>query len=420
MPELQLVSFASDNIPYLNALLNEPAVMTALHMSPTTLETWEEAYSIWQNDRCEEVYMITSDKTPVGWMKLNGLETSGAWLSMLAIDTVHQHQGLGSRAIMLAEAMLRERGYKVLRIHTNEDNTTAQNCYKKLGYRQTERCGCTNADGNACIGYTYAKTLAPDIESIKNHWYAYAYDRLENETEDVSCMLTLLGDAPKNILEVCCGGGRILVPLARAGHNVTGFDMNEDMLAYIPAKAAGLENIRYYQADALECDWGTDFDIVVLAGNILINIETDGDYEAAQRLFIKKAAAALKPGGLAYLDFNLIAHPERLFNVTEERVVFEITDDTGVSGKSDILSGVYDQARKLAISKCKTTLTLTDGESHTFLSDSVKHIPTLHDVRTWLFGAGLTIEAEYGSYNLRSIGEDTCRAVIIARKSVSI
>lgn len=31
----------------------------------------------------------------------------------------------------------------------------------------------------------------------------------------------------KNILEVACGGGRILVPLAQAGYKMTGFDFDE-------------------------------------------------------------------------------------------------------------------------------------------------------------------------------------------------
>ncbi len=420
MPKIQLVSFTEQNIPYLHALLNEPAVISALHMLPTPRKRWEEAFLTWQSDPDEEVYIIESDDTPAGWMKLNGLTMPDAWLSMLAVGTARQRQGIGSRAVALAEEMLRERGYKSLRIHTTEDNKAAQRCYEKLCYRQTERSDCTNADGKARIGYTYCKTFSPDIESVKKRWYAYAYDRLEDETDDVACMLHLLGGAPKNILEVCCGGGRILVPLAKAGHTVIGFDMDEEMLSYIPAKAAGLDNIRYYQADALKCGWGSGFDTVVLAGNILINIETDGDYEAAQRAFIFKAAAALNAGGCLYLDFNLFAHPEKIFNTDKERVVFELTDTMGVHGSCGIISGVYDTGRKLAVSKRKTVLHLPDGETHTFLTDSVKHIPTLDDVRAWLADAGLAVEAAYGGYDLRPIGEDTCRAVILARKVGSL
>ena len=167
-----------------------------------------------------------------------------------------------------------------------------------------------------------------DINKIKSHWYAYLYDKQENQTYDVELMLQILGDKPKEILEVCCGGGRILVPLAKAGHNVVGFDMDEDMMSQIPRKITGLSNIKFYRADAIHSDWGSDYDVVVLAGNIMINIETDMDYKEAQKLFIKKAADALKVGGYIYLDFDLHAHPEKIFNSIRERVHFEGTDDT--------------------------------------------------------------------------------------------
>ena len=37
-----------------------------------------------------------------------------------------------------------------------------------------------------------------------------------------------------------------------------------------------MKNLSLYQADALNEGWGGDFDVVVLAGNLLVNIETGG------------------------------------------------------------------------------------------------------------------------------------------------
>ena len=113
--------------------------------------------------------------------------------------------------------------------------------------------------------------------------------------EDVACLLSLVGAEPKRILEVACGGGRICVPLAQAGHAVMGFDMDGAMLERAKRKAGSTRNLTLYQADALKEGWGKDFDVVVLAGNLLVNIETDGDYQHAQRLFIRKAADCLRP-----------------------------------------------------------------------------------------------------------------------------
>lgn len=255
-----------------------------------------------------------------------------------------------------------------------------------------------------------------DMNKIKSHWYAYIYDQQENQTYDVELMLQILGDKPKNILEVCCGGGRILVPLAKAGHNVVGFDRDEDMMSQMQKKITGLTNIRFYKANAIGSDWGRDYDVVVLAGNIMINIETDMDYQEAQALFIQKAADALKTGGYIYLDFDLHAHPEEIFNSTSERVHFDGTDDTGVYGRYIGCPGSYDIETQMTSGKSRTELRLPNGETYTFEKKSAKHIPTLQNVHDWLESSGFAIEQEYGGHNKGPIGETTHRAIIYAKK----
>jgi len=255
-----------------------------------------------------------------------------------------------------------------------------------------------------------------DIEGIRQRWYASIYDQQENHTDDVEFLLNAIGNEPKRILEVCCGTGRILVPLAQAGHDVVGFDVNEAMLGRIAAKAAGMKNIAFYRADALLNDWGAGFDIVILAGNILINIKTKGDYREAQRLFIQKAAMALKPGGCVYLDFYLNAHPARGFAAPKERVIFEGRDEAGTYGRFLIVGGVggYDTATQTATGGRRTEITLPDGQTHVFESAMLKHIPTLAQVHAWLAESGLEVDWEFGSYDGKEIGEHTHRAVIRA------
>jgi len=128
-----------------------------------------------------------------------------------------------------------------------------------------------------------------DIQQIKKHWNAYIYNQQENQTDDVEFILSIIGTEPKNILEVCCGGGRILVPLAMAGHHVNGFDIDEEMMAFIPVKIGKLKNVHFRKADAVTDEWGQGYDVVILAGNILLNIETERDNKEAQQAFIKKA-----------------------------------------------------------------------------------------------------------------------------------
>ena len=66
-----------------------------------------------------------------------------------------------------------------------------------------------------------------DQREILKHWYADVYEQRQTSVEDVACLLSLVGAEPKRILEVACGGGRICVPLAQAGHVVMGLTWME-------------------------------------------------------------------------------------------------------------------------------------------------------------------------------------------------
>ena len=112
-------------------------------------------------------------------------------------------------------------------------------------------------------------------KDIIAQWNADMYDLNETYTDDVEFALTLMGTSPRKVLEIACGSGRFLVPMAKAGHDVTGLDFDE---------------------------WGTDFDVVILGANFLYNIVSDMDYEQSQELMIRKSANALVVGGHVLID----------------------------------------------------------------------------------------------------------------------
>ena len=257
----------------------------------------------------------------------------------------------------------------------------------------------------------------PDKRQIIDHWFADLYDQEETDTVDVALLLELLGLAPLNVLDPCCGTGRILLPLAQAGHTATGFDAEEAMLNRLSAKAQGVPRLNFRKMDAVTGDWGQGFDVVVLAGNILINIESDMDYKRAQETFIQKAAACLRPGGYLYLDFDLHARPLEVFTLKKERVIFQGTDDLGVSGKCSLLEGRYDTDTQMYWGKGIKELTLPNGEKIVENLQSSKHIPTLDDVLGWLQACGFEVLIIYGDHEKHPIGPDTHRAILYAKKA---
>lgn len=218
-------------------------------------------------------------------------------------------------------------------------------------------------------------------EKIIADWSADMYEIDETETADVEFLLNCLGTTPKHILEIACGSGRILVPIAKAGHTAVGLDMDEAMLCKIPAKAEGVDNITWRMADAIEDDWGSGYDVIVIAGNFLMNIVSEGNPEHAQMLLMEKAKSALKPGGTLYIDYNYTYYPQNWYIHPGERVIWRGT---------------------------------ADGQRIRKEIPSVKHFVSLEQLHTWLEAAGFRIEEEYGDYAGNPIGEATGRAIISA------
>ena len=250
------------------------------------------------------------------------------------------------------------------------------------------------------------------------NWSANMYEIDETGTEDVAFLLSCLGTAPKRILEIACGSGRILVPLAKAGHMVVGLDMDEAMLRKIPAKAEGLDNIAWRMADAIVEDWETDYDVVVIAGNFLMNIVSDEGPEQAQKVLIEKAKRALKPGGMLYIDYNHTFHPEQWYVYPGERVIWQGTDSHGTTGRMLLCDSAYDAETGLIQSTRRYELETATGEKIRKETPSVKHYVSLEQIHTWLSEEGFRIENEYGDYAGNSIGETTGRAIICAKLAV--
>jgi SAM-dependent methyltransferase len=195
-------------------------------------------------------------------------------------------------------------------------------------------------------------------------------------------------------------------------------DADEGMLARIPPKADGLANLRYTQANALTADWGGGHDVVVLGDNTLMNIEHREDDKAAQRLFIQKAADALRPGGHFFLVYDHYPEPEKIF-IEKSKVVkghYAGTDDAGVSGQTYNCGGLYNSVTRIAVWNSHIELTLPGGEKHTLTSQGHKYVCSREDVLGWLKGAGFVVEEEFGGCDRRPFAGKAGWDILWARK----
>ncbi len=103
--------------------------------------------------------------------------------------------------------------------------------------------------------------------------------------------------APASVLDAGCGTGRVAIELARRGVDVVGVDLDAAMLDSARRKAPGLS---WVQADLSTLDLGRSFELVVMAGNVLLFVDPGTEAAVVGRL-----AAHLAPGGRLVAGFSL-------------------------------------------------------------------------------------------------------------------
>ncbi|HWD54063.1 MAG TPA: methyltransferase domain-containing protein [Acidimicrobiales bacterium] len=105
---------------------------------------------------------------------------------------------------------------------------------------------------------------------------------------------------PATVLDAGCGTGRVAIELHRLGHDVVvGVDVDAAMLEVARAKAPHLTWIEGDLTDPA-LDLGRTFDLVVMAGNVLIFVPTGTEEQV-----IANAARHLAPGGRLVAGYSL-------------------------------------------------------------------------------------------------------------------
>jgi SAM-dependent methyltransferase len=135
------------------------------------------------------------------------------------------------------------------------------------------------------------------------------YDILTRSRNDVPDYLALASQAEGTILEVCCGSGRILLPLAEHGYSVVGFDASEDMLTLLRDKlaAATMEvqnRVKIVKADARDFDLGSTFPLVLLPYSSLLLMNGKEERLAV----IRGIARHLAVNGVFAFDYAIHNH----------------------------------------------------------------------------------------------------------------
>jgi len=101
-----------------------------------------------------------------------------------------------------------------------------------------------------------------------------------------------------SILDMGCGPGRMLKPLAQAGWVVTGYEPDADYAVAAKQAAASIPGAAFRQAGLLDLDEISAFDLIALVNGPLSYLLDPG----ARREALERCRSALRPKGVLFLD----------------------------------------------------------------------------------------------------------------------
>lgn len=175
---------------------------------------------------------------------------------------------------------------------------------------------------------------------------ANIYDGMNTNLNDLPFYKRWL---PKNknarVLELCCGTGRLTIPIAKDGYDITGVDYTASMLeqAQVKAAEAGLE-VEFIKADIRNLDLSEQYDLIFIPFNSIHHLYKNEDLFKAFKV-VKKH---LKAGGLFLLDcFN----PNIQYIVEAEKEQQEIAAYTTTDGREVLIKQLMQYENKTQINR---------------------------------------------------------------------
>lgn len=247
---------------------------------------------------------------------------------------------------------------------------------------------------------------------------AELYDQMEHQMEDVTLLKGLMGTGgPYRILECFSGTGRIFIPLLEAGHNLTGIElagaMNQRAIEKIQGVDEGLlQRVNLLVEDVLTCNWGEDYDLIVIGNNALFELATS----AMQEQCIAKAYQALRPGGKLFLDTSSWHQTLTEKMVGDKWVAIEGTGEEGGYGR--LISEVIAIDEENQVMKIKRTWVsrTKEGKENTYEYEAFKHPATFPELESWVKGHNFHIIDIMGNYKGEKLTAESPRVIFWAEK----
>ncbi len=277
--------------------------------------------------------------------------------------------------------------------------------------------------------------MAADYSSFVAEYYDYVPPVAGRR--DLAFYRALARETGGPVLELGCGTGRILLPLAEDGHRVTGLDLSRAMLERARAKLAQApaevrERVRLVEADMTRFELGETFRAIIIPFRPFQHL-----VEVEQQLACLAAAYRhLAPGGTLALDF-FHTDPRRMIDPH----LFALRDEMpggAARGQSEPAQERFPHAEvalpngtRVLLSERTTafhratqtndveliyTVTHPDGQTERLVFAFTVRYFFRYEVEHLLARAGFRLRAVYGDFERSPLADDSPEMIFLAER----
>ena len=260
--------------------------------------------------------------------------------------------------------------------------------------------------------------MIDDSYSLAAKYYDAAYS-VKEDLVDRDFYLELAREYGGPVLELGCGTGRITLPLARQGIDVTGIDASRAMLEVLRAKLADEPSAVRRRVRVVEGDFRTlclcdQYPLVVIPFRPMQHMYTTEDQLAA----LRNAGRHLADGGTLAFDVFNPRFDKLLSGDGEEQLELEWPAEggTGRTIRRYFVKDGYDPVN--LVFSGKFVFRLCEGDR--VLSEEVEpfkmSVYTYPHLKALFCAAGLESVGEFGSFDRQPIGPDTPELIFLLKR----
>jgi SAM-dependent methyltransferase len=236
------------------------------------------------------------------------------------------------------------------------------------------------------------------------------YDLENNAFEpDGPFLLEIARRAGNPVLELGCGTGRLTIPMAQAGVQVTGLDIVPEMLELAKQKSNGA-NIEWALADARTFRLDQTYRMIFESGSVFQHMLTRADQEA----FLARVKEHLAEEGW-FVFGSFFPHPGQLENVDMEQEWFTTQHPGGWEIR---VSGIehYDELSQVKVETAYRRWKNASGEDVLKVAPLALRYSFPQELEALLHYNGFTVVERYGDNDGSPLTNESRLMIYVCRK----